>query len=131
MMPGIRNARIAAAALCAILAAAPAAQDMGDPEQPPEAQAADDVPTPEAEAASDASSATAESAPPTMMLKSISVTATRNPIEAFEYPGMVTVVDGARQAWLERHKRYPRRARLRHLQGTALLHFTMDREGSC
>ncbi|HSH44122.1 MAG TPA: TonB family protein [Arenicellales bacterium] len=33
------------------------------------------------------------------------------------------------RAWLERHKRYPRRARLRRLEGTAMLHFVIDREG--
>lgn len=33
------------------------------------------------------------------------------------------------QAWLERHKEYPRRARLRRQEGTALLYFVMDREG--
>jgi len=33
------------------------------------------------------------------------------------------------RAWLERHKQYPRRAQLRHQQGTALLRFTMDRSG--
>jgi len=33
------------------------------------------------------------------------------------------------QAWLERHKEYPRRAQIRRQQGTALLYFVMDREG--
>jgi len=33
------------------------------------------------------------------------------------------------RAWLEKHKRYPRRAQLRRLEGTALLHFVIDREG--
>jgi protein TonB len=33
------------------------------------------------------------------------------------------------QAWLERHKRYPRRAKLRQLEGTAMLYFAIDREG--
>jgi protein TonB len=33
------------------------------------------------------------------------------------------------QAWLERHKEYPRRAQLRRQQGTALLYFVMDRDG--
>jgi len=33
------------------------------------------------------------------------------------------------QAWLERHKGYPRRARLRHQEGTALLYFVMDGNG--
>lgn len=33
------------------------------------------------------------------------------------------------QAWLERHKRYPRRARLLRQEGTAVLYFVMDREG--
>ncbi|MGJ3256572.1 MAG: energy transducer TonB [Alcanivorax sp.] len=32
-------------------------------------------------------------------------------------------------AWLERHKEYPRRARLRRQQGTVLLYFMVDREG--
>lgn len=33
------------------------------------------------------------------------------------------------QAWLERHKRYPRRARMRHLEGVALVRFVLDHEG--
>ena len=33
------------------------------------------------------------------------------------------------QAWLESHKRYPRRARLLRQEGTVVLHFVMDREG--
>ncbi len=33
------------------------------------------------------------------------------------------------QAWLEKHKRYPRRARLRRQEGTVLLRFVMDRAG--
>jgi protein TonB len=32
-------------------------------------------------------------------------------------------------AWLEKHKEYPRRARLRRQEGTALLEFVMDRTG--
>ena len=33
------------------------------------------------------------------------------------------------RAWLEKHKRYPRRARLRRQTGTALLYFEVDRSG--
>ncbi|HEX7007680.1 MAG TPA: energy transducer TonB [Alphaproteobacteria bacterium] len=33
------------------------------------------------------------------------------------------------RAWLERHKEYPRRALARHIEGTVLVHFVMDREG--
>lgn len=33
------------------------------------------------------------------------------------------------QAWLERHKDYPRAAQLRRQEGTALLRFTIDRQG--
>jgi protein TonB len=33
-------------------------------------------------------------------------------------------------AWLEKHKKYPRRAKLRHWQGTAVLQFTIDRSGN-
>ena len=33
------------------------------------------------------------------------------------------------QAWLEKHKEYPRRARMRRQEGTALLYFVMDRDG--
>jgi protein TonB len=33
------------------------------------------------------------------------------------------------QAWLNKHKEYPRRAQLRRQEGTALLYFVMDREG--
>jgi len=32
-------------------------------------------------------------------------------------------------AWLERHKEYPRRARLRREEGTVMLYFLVDREG--
>ncbi len=32
-------------------------------------------------------------------------------------------------AWLERHKKYPRRARLRGQEGTAFLYFVVDRDG--
>jgi periplasmic protein TonB len=32
-------------------------------------------------------------------------------------------------AWLARHKQYPRTAQAQHQQGTALLHFTIDRQG--
>ena len=34
------------------------------------------------------------------------------------------------QAWLEKHKKYPRRAKLRHWQGTAMLRFTIDGAGN-
>jgi len=34
------------------------------------------------------------------------------------------------QTWLEKHKKYPRRARLRHWEGTATLYFTIDRAGN-
>lgn len=34
------------------------------------------------------------------------------------------------QAWLEKHKQYPRRAKLRHWQGTAMLRFTIDGAGN-
>ena len=33
------------------------------------------------------------------------------------------------QAWLERHRRYPRRAQMRRQEGTALLYFVIDRNG--
>jgi protein TonB len=33
------------------------------------------------------------------------------------------------QAWLEKHKKYPRGARARRQEGTALLYFVMDRDG--
>lgn len=33
------------------------------------------------------------------------------------------------RAWLERHRQYPRQARLRRLEGTALLYFVIDRSG--
>jgi periplasmic protein TonB len=34
------------------------------------------------------------------------------------------------QAWLEKHKKYPRRAKQRHWQGTVMLHFVIDRAGN-
>ena len=33
------------------------------------------------------------------------------------------------RAWLERHKEYPRRARMRDIEGTATLRFVMNRDG--
>ena len=33
------------------------------------------------------------------------------------------------QAWLEKHKEYPRRAQSRRQEGTALLYFVMNRDG--
>jgi protein TonB len=36
---------------------------------------------------------------------------------------------GLLQAWLERHKRYPRRARLRHQEGVVLLRFVILEDG--
>ncbi|MCA1975163.1 MAG: energy transducer TonB, partial [Caenispirillum sp.] len=33
------------------------------------------------------------------------------------------------QAWLERHKEYPRSARMRRQEGTVLLQFVLDRSG--
>ncbi|HSM26699.1 MAG TPA: energy transducer TonB [Thioalkalivibrio sp.] len=33
------------------------------------------------------------------------------------------------QAWLERHKHYPRRARLRREEGVTLLYFVVNRNG--
>ena len=44
-------------------------------------------------------------------------------------PGAVADYAALIRAWLERHKQYPRRARLRRLEGTALLYFVMDRKG--
>ncbi len=46
-----------------------------------------------------------------------------------ESPGATADYAGLIRAWLERHKRYPRRAQLRRLEGTALLYFVMDRQG--
>jgi protein TonB len=44
-------------------------------------------------------------------------------------PGAVADYYGRLQAWLEKHKRYPRRAKLRNEQGVALLRFVVTREG--
>lgn len=44
-------------------------------------------------------------------------------------PGEVVDYMARLQAWLERHKEYPRRARMRRIEGTALLYFVMDRQG--
>lgn len=79
-MAGRQDSWTIIAAFAAFIAAAPAAAQTDDPNQPA-------APVSETADGDDA----AESPPPTM-LKAISVTATRNPIEAFEYPGMVTVV---------------------------------------
>lgn len=44
-------------------------------------------------------------------------------------PGAAADYMALLQAWLEKHKEYPRRAQLRRQEGTALLYFVMDREG--
>lgn len=44
-------------------------------------------------------------------------------------PGATTDYAATVLAWLERHKEYPRRARLRRQQGTVMLHFVVDRQG--
>jgi protein TonB len=44
-------------------------------------------------------------------------------------PGDVVDYMAILQAWLEKHKEYPRSARLRRMEGTTLLYFVMDREG--
>jgi protein TonB len=44
-------------------------------------------------------------------------------------PGAVTDYLSYLQAYLQRHKEYPRSARLRRQEGTALLYFEMDRQG--
>ena len=45
-------------------------------------------------------------------------------------PGVMSDYTAYLQAWLERHKEYPRRARLRRQQGTAILHFEVNRNGT-
>jgi hemoglobin/transferrin/lactoferrin receptor protein len=89
-MAGRRSSWAIIAACAAFLAAAPAASQTAEPDQAT-ADAADDGGVQPTEAATGPAAAATEPAAPTM-LKAISVTATRNPIEAFEYPGMVTVV---------------------------------------
>jgi protein TonB len=44
-------------------------------------------------------------------------------------PGQLVDYMAVLQAWLEKHKEYPRGARLRHIEGTTLLYFVMDRDG--
>ena len=44
-------------------------------------------------------------------------------------PGDVVDYMAVLQAWLEKHKEYPRGARLRRMEGTTLLYFVMDRDG--
>ena len=45
-------------------------------------------------------------------------------------PGAARDYFTALKVWLERHKEYPRSAKLRRQQGTAMLHFEMDRQGN-
>jgi hemoglobin/transferrin/lactoferrin receptor protein len=89
-MAGRQGSWTIIAAFAALLAAAPAAAQTDDPEQPAAAgsRAADGDDTSEPATAT----AAAAGSPAPTMLRTISVTATRNPIEAFEYPGMVSVV---------------------------------------
>lgn len=44
-------------------------------------------------------------------------------------PGATSSYAAQLQAWLEKHKEYPRRAELRRQQGTALLYLILDRDG--
>jgi protein TonB len=44
-------------------------------------------------------------------------------------PGAYADYKSLLYAWLEKHKEYPRRARLRRQEGTAILHFVIDRAG--
>jgi len=44
-------------------------------------------------------------------------------------PGEATDYIGLLRAWLEKHKRYPGQAQRRRLEGGALLHFVVDRDG--
>jgi protein TonB len=44
-------------------------------------------------------------------------------------PGEVVDYMAILQSWLEKHKEYPRGARLRRMEGTTLLYFVMDRDG--
>jgi len=44
-------------------------------------------------------------------------------------PGTTADYIAVLQAWLERHKQYPRRAQRRRQEGTALLYFVMDADG--
>lgn len=44
-------------------------------------------------------------------------------------PGQATDYMSLLQAWLHKHKEYPRRAQARRQEGTALLYFVMDRDG--
>ena len=44
-------------------------------------------------------------------------------------PGQLVDYMAVLQAWLEKHKEYPRGARLRRIEGTTLLYFVMDRDG--
>jgi len=45
-------------------------------------------------------------------------------------PGELVDYMSVLQAWLEKHKEYPRGARLRRIEGTTLLYFVMDRTGN-
>ncbi|WP_421708783.1 TonB family protein [Algihabitans sp.] len=45
------------------------------------------------------------------------------------FPGAEADFMAQLQAWLEKHKEYPRRAQLRRQEGVALLYFVMDRDG--
>lgn len=44
-------------------------------------------------------------------------------------PGELVDYMSVLQAWLEKHKEYPRGARLRRIEGTTLLYFVMDKRG--
>lgn len=45
-------------------------------------------------------------------------------------PGELVDYMSVLQAWLEKHKEYPRGARLRRIEGTTLLYFVMDKRGT-
>ncbi len=62
--------------------------------------------------------------------KSASATGSGNSTSGGGQPGAAADFTALIQAWLEKHKKYPRRARTRRQQGTAILSFVMDRKGN-
>lgn len=97
-----------------------------EPEQQPEPEPAEPAPSPEpvptpAPVAPKPPAATPRAAQPPAMNAGQSA--------GGGTPGAEADYLATLRAWLERHRQYPRQARLRRLEGTALLYFVIDRSG--
>lgn len=121
----------------------PQRQAIRRPNPEPEPQPASE-PVQEPRPAKSASAAPASSTPPTLGMAGATPdgaaprAADRSDVAGDREPDQAAAGTGESrqayfaelQAYLERHRRYPRAARLRRQQGTAVLYFVIDRQGN-